>query len=70
MVAYTESEMARTKGWEHGEVRWPQVMRHVLGLYSGLPGARKWRQVWSDHKLKENLPSEVMDLAHQRPAKD
>lgn len=70
MVAYTESEMARTKGWEHGEVRWPQVMRHVLGLYSGLPGARKWRQVWSDHKLKENLPSEVMALAHQRPPKD
>ena len=67
MVAYTEHEMARTKGWAHGEVRWPQVMRHVLGLYNGLPGARRWRQVWSDHKLKDQMPSAVFDLAHQRP---
>ncbi len=66
MVAYTEREMARTKGFEHGEVRWHMVMRHVLGLYSGLPGARRWRQVWSDHRLKDHLPSEIMALAHQR----
>jgi tRNA-dihydrouridine synthase A len=67
MVAYTEREMARTAGWAHGEVRWPQVIRHILGLYHGLPGARRWRQVWSDHKLKDLPPSEVMALAHQRP---
>lgn len=67
MVAYTEQEMARTAGWAHGEVRWPQVIRHILGLYNGLPGARRWRQVWSDHKLKDLAPSEVMKLAHQRP---
>ena len=67
MVAYVEREMARTKGWAHGEVRWHQVIRHILGLYNGLPGARRWRQVWSDHTLKHHLPSEVMRLAHQRP---
>lgn len=67
MVAYAERQMARTRGWAHGEVRWPQVMRHVLGLYNGLPGARRWRQVWSDHTLKHDMPSEVMKLAHQRP---
>jgi tRNA-dihydrouridine synthase A len=67
MVAYTEREIARTKGFEHGEVRWPMVMRHVLGLYSGMPGARLWRQVWSDHKLKHHSPTEVMALAHTRP---
>jgi tRNA-dihydrouridine synthase A len=67
MVAYVEHQMARTKGWEHGEVRWPQVIRHILGLYHGLKGARRWRQVWSDHTLKHHLPSEVMRLAHQRP---
>jgi tRNA-dihydrouridine synthase A len=67
MVAYTEREMARTAGWVHGEVRWPQVIRHILGLYHGLPGARRWRQVWSDHKLKDLPPSEVMAMAHQRP---
>jgi tRNA-dihydrouridine synthase A len=66
MVAYTEREMARTKGFEHGEVRWPMVMRHVLGLYSGKPGARLWRQVWSDHKLKLHTPTQVMAIAHRR----
>ena len=67
MVAYTEREMARTAGWAHGEVRWPQVIRHILGLYHGLPGARRWRQVWSDHKLKDLPPTDVMAIAHQRP---
>jgi tRNA-dihydrouridine synthase A len=59
--------MLRTQGLAHGEVRWPQVMRHVLGLYNGLPGARRWRQVWSDHKLKHHPVHEVMALARQRP---
>jgi tRNA-dihydrouridine synthase A len=67
MVAYAQAEVDRTRGLEHGEVRWPQVMRHVLGLYHGLPGARRWRQVWSDHKLKEMSPAQVMALAHERP---
>lgn len=67
MVAYAQREMDRTAGWPHGEVRWPQVMRHVLGLYNGLPGARRWRQVWSDHHLKNVPPAEVMKQAHVRP---
>jgi tRNA-dihydrouridine synthase A len=36
----------------------------MLGLRHGLPGARRWRQVWSEHKLKNLLPREVMALAH------
>jgi tRNA-dihydrouridine synthase A len=67
MVAYCEREMARTQGMEGAAVRWPSVIRHILGLYNGLPGARRWRQVWSDHQLKGLPPSEVMALAHQRP---
>ena len=31
---------------------WYSIARHMLGLRHGLPGARKWRQVWSDHTLK------------------
>ncbi|HEY0886114.1 MAG TPA: tRNA dihydrouridine(20/20a) synthase DusA, partial [Ramlibacter sp.] len=27
------------------------------------PGARRWRQVWSDHRLKSFPPAEVMALA-------
>jgi tRNA-dihydrouridine synthase A len=68
MVAYAEREVARTAGFPHGEVRWSAVVRHILGLYTGLPGARRWRQVWSDHTLKGLPPSEVMRLAHQRQA--
>ncbi len=48
---------------EHG-TPWPSVARHMLGLRHGLPGARRWRQVWSDHQLKNLHPREVMALAH------
>jgi tRNA-dihydrouridine synthase A len=43
---------------------WSSIARHMLGLRNGLPGARRWRQVWSDHKLKSLPPHEVMALAH------
>jgi tRNA-dihydrouridine synthase A len=36
----------------------------MLGLRHGMPGARHWRQVWSDHRLKTRHPTEVMALAH------
>ncbi|HEX6704586.1 MAG TPA: tRNA dihydrouridine(20/20a) synthase DusA [Albitalea sp.] len=38
---------------------WSRVARHMLGLWNGLPGARRWRQVWSDHRLKQAPPQEV-----------
>jgi len=44
---------------------WSSIARHMLGLRHGLPGARRWRQVWSDHKLKEFDPHRVMLLAHE-----
>ena len=49
---------------EHG-TPWSAIARHMLGLRHGLPGSRRWRQVWSDHKLKALPPHEVMALAHQ-----
>jgi tRNA-dihydrouridine synthase A len=48
----------------HG-VPWPHVARHMLGLRNGLPGARKWRQVWSDHRLKDADPRQVWRLAER-----
>ena len=42
---------------------WVHAARHMLGLWNGSPGARKWRQVWSDHRLKERAPHEVAALA-------
>jgi tRNA-dihydrouridine synthase A len=45
------------------DVPWSRVARHMLGLYNGQPGARRWRQVWSDHRLRDRAPSEVFDRA-------
>ena len=57
MVDYMVREAA-----EHG-THWYAIARHMLGLRHGLPGARRWRQVWSDHRLKDRPPHEVMALA-------
>ncbi len=43
---------------------WSAIARHMLGLRHGQPGARHWRQVWSDHRLKALHPRDVMALAH------
>jgi tRNA-dihydrouridine synthase A len=48
---------------QHGTA-WSGVARHMLGLRHGLPGARLWRQVWSDHRLRELNPHAVMEKAH------
>jgi tRNA-dihydrouridine synthase A len=50
---------------EENGTPWSAIARHMLGLRHGLPGSRRWRQVWSDHKLKTLPPHEVMALAHQ-----
>ena len=59
MVAYMARETA-----EYG-TPWSAIARHVLGLRHGLPGARKWRQVWSDHRMKGLPAAEVMALARE-----
>ena len=59
MVEYMERLVATT-----GEP-WSQSSRHMLGLRNGEPGARRWRQVWSDHRLKEEAPRAVSRLARQ-----
>ena len=62
MVDYMERE-ARSHG-----TPWYAIARHMLGLRNGLPGARRWRQVWSDHRLKQLPAREVMTLARRLPA--
>jgi len=54
MVAYMSRP--RDEPWSHAS-------RHMLGLWHGTPGARRWRQVWSDHHLKHELPATVHRLA-------
>lgn len=65
MVHYMERQAQA-----HG-TPWASIARHMMGLYNGLPGARRWRQVWSDHRLKSLPPREVMRLAHEAlPVRD
>jgi len=52
---------------EHG-TQWWSIARHMLGLRNGLPGARRWRQVWSDHRLKMLPAHEVMAMAREPAA--
>jgi tRNA-dihydrouridine synthase A len=62
MVAYMERQAAQG-------VPWARIARHMLGLWNGTPGARRWRQVWSDHRLKAEPPRRVARLAgHARTA--
>jgi tRNA-dihydrouridine synthase A len=35
----------------------------MLGLHHGMQGARRWRQIWSDHRLKADTPESVHALA-------
>ena len=57
MVAYMERAHA-----EDG-CPWYAIARHMLGLYHGQRGARLWRRVWSDHKLKPLPPRQVWQMA-------
>jgi tRNA-dihydrouridine synthase A len=57
MVAYMAQQAS-----EHG-TPWSHIARHMLGLRNGTPGARKWRQVWSDHRLKHLPAADVMAQA-------
>jgi tRNA-dihydrouridine synthase A len=57
MVDYMERQ-----AHEHG-TPWSHIARHMLGLRNGTPGARKWRQVWSDSRLKTHSPRAVWQAA-------
>jgi tRNA-dihydrouridine synthase A len=59
MVRYMEREAA-----QHA-TPWPSIARHMMGLRHGTPGARRWRQVWSDHRLKDEAPRAVWALARR-----
>jgi tRNA-dihydrouridine synthase A len=58
MVEYMQRVVDAGEPWSH-------VSRHMLGLRNGLSGARRWRQVWSDHRLKHEAPAAVARLAHE-----
>ena len=56
MVDYMERLVDAGEPWTHAS-------RHMLGLRNGEPAARRWRQIWSDHRLKGERPRAVHALA-------
>jgi tRNA-dihydrouridine synthase A len=57
MVAYME------RAFLEDGCPWYAIARHMLGLRHGLRGARRWRQIWSDHRLKPLPPRAVWAMA-------
>lgn len=56
MVAYLKTLADSGQPWQHAS-------RHMIGLRNGQPGARRWRQVWSDARLRHESPERVSALA-------
>jgi tRNA-dihydrouridine synthase A len=59
MVAYLERQASAGLAWH-------VAARHMIGLHAGRPGARHWRQVWSDHRMKALPPRDVARIARQQ----
>jgi len=57
MVVYMERE-AHLRG-----TPWIRIARHMIGLRHGQAGARRWRQIWADHRLASRPAVEVHVMA-------
>ncbi|MCS6995381.1 MAG: tRNA dihydrouridine(20/20a) synthase DusA [Casimicrobiaceae bacterium] len=63
MRAYLEREIEATRDAPH-PVRVRDVARHLLGLYAGLPGGKRWRRMLSDPAaLARNDPGLLTEAA-------
>lgn len=56
MLPYIEREL------EQG-TRLNQITRHMLGIFAGRPGARKWRRVLSENAHRDNAGPELVEQA-------
>jgi len=56
MLPYVERELAEG-------VRLQQIARHMLGLFSGQPGARAWRRYLSEHAHRDGAGPQVLENA-------
>jgi tRNA-dihydrouridine synthase A len=46
-------------------VPWGHASRHMLGLRNGTPGARRWRQAWSEPRYKAGPPAAAQAAARE-----
>ena len=56
MRPYIEAELAKGQ-------KLNRIVRHMIGLYQGVPGARAWRRILTVDSLKEGAGLEVLDAA-------
>ena len=56
MLPYIEAQM--TAG-----TRLHQISRHMLGLFAGQPGARKWKRILSENAHKSGAGPELLERA-------
>jgi tRNA-dihydrouridine synthase A len=54
MAGYARRELARGARLNH-------ITRHMLGLYNGLPGARRWRRYLSEEACRRGAGAEVLE---------
>jgi tRNA-dihydrouridine synthase A len=57
LLPYTERQLARGAPLNH-------ITRHILGLYQGVPGARKFRRHMSENAFRKEAGIEVLTDAH------
>ena len=62
MVRYMEALADQGDTWGH-------AARHIVGLRNGQPGARRWRQAWSDPALRRGSPRDAMAAAREGMAR-
>ena len=55
-AAYAEDQLARG-------TKLHQMTRHILGLYSGLPGARRWRRHLTEGAVQEGASADLIQEA-------
>ena len=56
MKAYAEAQLS-------GGESLARITRHMMGLYSGLPGARSWRRYLSENAYRKDAGPEVLQQA-------
>lgn len=60
MLPYIERELSAGRG-----TTLRHIVRHMLGLYQGVPGARQWRRMLSDATLLKNAGPELVLKARE-----
>ena len=56
LFSYFEQHIANGGRFNH-------ISRHILGLFNGQPGARRWRRILSEEGCREGANIEVLQKA-------